>query len=135
VLNCRITRSQNYPIIPALHLQFVVPLATSHLRVFLKADNPISVVVVGVGVFGRNHARVYHELEQQGEPVRLVGVVDPNLDRADAVGREFGCRAFGSVEQMLTTHSEVRAASVAAPTVHHLEVRRLRCIIWKWRAR
>ncbi|MFZ0416636.1 MAG: Gfo/Idh/MocA family oxidoreductase [Candidatus Sulfotelmatobacter sp.] len=84
----------------------------------------MSVAVVGVGVFGRNHARVYHELEQQGESVRLVGVVDPNLDRADAVGREFGCRAFGSVEQMLTTHSEVRAASVAAPTVHHLEVAR-----------
>jgi predicted dehydrogenase len=80
--------------------------------------------VVGVGVFGRNHARVYQELEQQGEPVRLVGVVDPNLDRADAVAREFGCRAFGSVEQMLTTHSEVRAASVAAPTVHHLDVAR-----------
>ena len=81
-------------------------------------------MVVGVGVFGRNHARVYHELEQQGEAVRLVGVVDPNLDRADAVAREYGCRAFGSVEQMLTTHSEVRAASVAAPTVHHLEVAR-----------
>ena len=32
----------------------------------------------GVGVFGRNHARVYQELEQQGEPVRLAGVVDPN---------------------------------------------------------
>jgi predicted dehydrogenase len=80
--------------------------------------------VVGVGVFGRNHARVYRELEQQGELVRLVGVVDPNLDRADAVAREFGCRAFGSVEQMLTTHSEVRAASVSAPTVHHLAVAR-----------
>jgi predicted dehydrogenase len=80
--------------------------------------------VVGVGVFGRNHARVYKELEQQGEAVRLVGVVDPNLDRADAVAREFACRAFGSVAQMLTTHSEVRAASVAAPTVHHLEVAR-----------
>ena len=79
---------------------------------------------MGVGVFGRNHARVYHELEQQGEPVRLVGVVDPNLDRADAVAREFGCRAFGSVAQMLTTHSEIRAASVAAPTVHHLAVAR-----------
>ena len=78
--------------------------------------------VVGVGVFGRNHARVYRELEQQGEPVRLVGVVDPNLDRADAVASEFGCRAFGSVAQMLTTHSEVRAATVAAPTLRHLEV-------------
>jgi predicted dehydrogenase len=79
---------------------------------------------VGVGVFGRNHARVYQELEHQGEPVRLVGVVDPNLDRADAVAREFGCRAFGSVEQMLTAHTEIRAASVAAPTVHHLAVAR-----------
>jgi predicted dehydrogenase len=77
-----------------------------------------------VGVFGRNHARVYKELETQGEPVRLVGVVDPNLERADVVAREFGCRAFGSVEQMLTTHSEIRAASVAAPTVNHLEVAR-----------
>jgi predicted dehydrogenase len=78
--------------------------------------------VVGVGVFGRNHARIYKELEQQGDAVRLVGVVDPDLDRADAVASEFGCRAFGSVEQMLTTHSEVRAASVAAPTIHHLAV-------------
>ena len=80
--------------------------------------------MVGVGVFGRNHARVYKELEQQGQPVRLVGVVDPDLGRADAVAREFDCRAFGAVQQMLTTHSEVRAASVAAPTAHHLTVAR-----------
>jgi len=80
--------------------------------------------VVGVGVFGRNHARVYKELEQQGEAVRLLGVVDPDLNRADAVAREFGCKGFGSVEQMLTTHSELQAASVAAPTMHHLSVAR-----------
>jgi len=80
--------------------------------------------VVGVGVFGRNHARVYKELEQQGQPVRLLGVVDPDTARADAVAREFGCKAFGSVLQLLTTHSEVQAASVASPTVHHLSVAR-----------
>ena len=79
---------------------------------------------MGVGVFGRNHARIYKELELQGEPVRLLGVVDPDLNRADAVAREFGCKAFGSVLQMLTTHSELQAASVAAPTVHHLAVAR-----------
>jgi predicted dehydrogenase len=99
-------------------------LATSRRESFLHSENPISVAVVGVGVFGRNHARVYKELEKQGEPVRLVGVVDPNLERADSVAREFGCRAFGSIEQMITTHSEIRAASVAAPTVNHLEVAR-----------
>ena len=84
----------------------------------------IPVAVVGVGVFGRNHARVYKELEQQGEPVRLLGVVDSDLSRADEVAREFGCRGFGSVQQMLTTHSEVRAASVAVPTTQHLPVAR-----------
>jgi predicted dehydrogenase len=80
--------------------------------------------VVGVGVFGRNHARVYKELEQNGEPVRLLGVVDPDVTRADTVAREFGCKAFGSVQQMLTTHSELQAASVAAPTLHHLAAAR-----------
>jgi predicted dehydrogenase len=98
--------------------------ATSQREFFLPAKNPISVAVVGVGVFGRNHARVYKELELQGEPVRLLGVVDPDLNRADAVAREFGCKAFGSVPQMLTTHSELQAASVAAPTMHHLSVAR-----------
>jgi predicted dehydrogenase len=75
-----------------------------------------------VGAFGRNHARVYKELEQQGEALRLLGVVDQDVTRADAVGREFGCRSFGSLEQLLTTHSEVQAASVTVPTLHHLPV-------------
>jgi predicted dehydrogenase len=98
--------------------------ATGHREFLLPAQSPISVAVVGVGVFGRNHARVYKELEQQEEAVRLLGVVDPDVSRADAVAREFGCKGFGSVQQMLTTHSEVQAASVAAPTAHHLNVAR-----------
>ena len=88
------------------------------------ADNFINVAVVGVGAFGRNDARIYHQLAQQGEAVRLVGVVDPDVARADAVAAEFGCRGFGSVEQLVTTHSEVQAASVAVPTLLHLETAR-----------
>ena len=80
--------------------------------------------MIGVGAFGRNHARVYKQLEQQGEPLRLIGVVDQDVSRADAVGREFGCRSFGSLEQLLTTHSEVQAASVTVPTLQHLPVSR-----------
>jgi predicted dehydrogenase len=80
------------------------------------------VAVIGAGAFGRNHVRVYHELERAGEAVRLLGVVDSNPARADSVAQEFGCRSFGSVNQLLTTHSELQAASVAVPTVHHLRV-------------
>jgi predicted dehydrogenase len=97
-------------------------MATS--GIVLTSDSPINVAVVGVGAFGRNHARVYEQLQQAGL-VRLVGVVDSETSRADAVAREFGCKSFGSVEQMLTTHSEVQAASVAVPTVKHLAVSRL----------
>ena len=56
--------------------------------------------------------------------MRLAGVVDPDVARADAAAREFGCRSFGSIQQLITTHREVQAASVAVPTVHHLEVAR-----------
>src|ERR1700733_9142192 len=75
-------------------------------------------------MFGRNHARVYQQLAREGMPVRLVGVVDPATARADAVAREFGCRSFGSIEQLTTTHSEVQAASLAVPTIHNLSAAR-----------
>ena len=51
-------------------------------------------------------------------------MVDLDAARADDVAREFACRSFGSIEQ-LATHSEVQAASVAVPTVHHLEIARM----------
>ena len=79
--------------------------------------------MIGVGAFGRNHARVYQQLQQAGS-VRLVGVVDPDTARAEAIAREFGCKAFGSVENMLGPHSDIQAASIAVPTVLHLEVAR-----------
>jgi predicted dehydrogenase len=82
------------------------------------------VAVVGVGAFGRNHARVFHQLSQQGEPVVLRAVVDPDLSRADAVAKEYGAQAFASVEQLVTTRPEVQAASVAVPTLHHLAIAR-----------
>jgi predicted dehydrogenase len=86
----------------------------------LNPDNPVRVAVVGVGAFGRNHARVFHQLAQQGEPVILKAVVDVDVARADALAREYGATAFGSVEQLVTTRPEIQAAVVAVPTAHHL---------------
>jgi predicted dehydrogenase len=78
--------------------------------------------VIGAGAFGRNHARVYDKLAKQGEAVRLAGIVDTDLARADVLAKEFGCRAFGSIEQLTATYNEVQAASVVVPTISHLEV-------------
>ncbi|MBZ5531761.1 MAG: Gfo/Idh/MocA family oxidoreductase [Acidobacteriia bacterium] len=85
----------------------------------LANQSAIRVAAVGVGSFGRNHARVYHDLQQQGQPVVLVGVVDSNRATAESVAAQFGCKAFAAVEELA---GKVDAASVAVPTVHHLSV-------------
>lgn len=81
--------------------------------------SPIRVAVVGVGSFGKNHARVYHELQRQGHGVELVAVVDENLSQAQTIARQFGCKALSSLEELA---GQVDAASVAVPTIHHLPV-------------
>jgi len=72
-----------------------------------------------VGSFGRNHARVYHELQKQGLGVELVAVVDQDFAQAQAVAAQFGCSAFSNLEELF---GRVEAASVAVPTVHHRAV-------------
>jgi predicted dehydrogenase len=81
------------------------------------------VAVVGAGAFGRNHARIYQQLQQAGS-VRLAAVVDIDRPRAEAIAHDSGCAAYGSVKEMLSAHYEVNAASVAVPTVLHLEAAR-----------
>jgi len=51
-------------------------------------------------------------------------VVDENPARADAIAKEFGCRAYGSIQQLVSTGIDVKAASIAVPTVHHLAAAR-----------
>jgi predicted dehydrogenase len=77
------------------------------------------VAVVGVGSFGRNHARVYHDLQKQGAGVELVAVVDSDAAQAQAVASQFGCSVLATVEELF---GRVEAASVAVPTLHHRAV-------------
>ncbi len=79
-------------------------------------ESPIRVAVVGVGSFGRNHARVYHDLQKQGQGVELVAVVDQDAAQAQSVAAQFGCLAFATLEELF---GRVDAASVAVPTIHH----------------
>ena len=83
----------------------------------------LRVGVVGCGAFGRNHARVYRDLAgDASQAIKFAGVADTDYDRAQAVAREFGTRAFRSAEELIA--AGVDAASVAVPTVSHLAVAR-----------
>jgi predicted dehydrogenase len=79
---------------------------------------PMPVAVVGVGRMGRHHARVYHELDQ----AKLLAVVDADEDRGAALADKFGCDCLTDVQQLLEKYPEVKAASVAVPTVYHEDV-------------
>jgi len=85
----------------------------------------LRVAVVGTGSFGRNHARVYQQIQKSypDTPVELVAVVDSDRKRAGSAAAEFGGRAFASVEEMLAS-THIDAASVTVPTVAHLDVAR-----------
>lgn len=72
----------------------------------------VRIAVVGVGAFGKNHARVLSALDEAA----LVAVVDADRERAEAVAAEYGCLSLADPAELA---GRVEAAVVAVPTVHH----------------
>src|SRR5512143_684816 len=86
-----------------------------------SAERQLRVGVVGVGVMGSNHARVFAGLPG----TELVGVADPDRKQADFVARTLGCIAVSDVNELL--ERDVDAITIAAPTHLHRDIA-LACI-------
>jgi predicted dehydrogenase len=86
---------------------------------------PLRIAVVGAGAFGRNHLRVYRELEQSAA-VELAAVVEPHAATRAQIAELYSIPAFASVEKMLdellAAKLALDAASVCVPTVDHATV-------------
>ncbi len=78
-------------------------------------SQPLRVAVIGGGHMGRHHARIYSELDQ----CELVAVVDKDIDRARQVSSQHGGQAVSSVADVT---GRLDAATVAVPTVYHVEI-------------
>ena len=74
----------------------------------------IRVGVVGLGVMGQHHARVYSQLNCE-----LVGVADSDLDKARVVGEHYGVPYYGDHRELVP---KVDAASIVVPTSLHSKV-------------
>lgn len=85
----------------------------------MASSPPLRVAVVGAGAFGRNHLRVYRELEQAGEAVQLAAVVDSNPTVATEAAQKFDVPGFETIEACLAAAGQLDAASICVPTVHH----------------
>ena len=82
-----------------------------------SAGRPLRVGVVGVGVMGSNHARVFAGLPG----TELVGVADPDRKQAEFVARTLGCAAVADVDKLI--ERDVDAITIAAPTHLHRRYR------------
>jgi predicted dehydrogenase len=78
----------------------------------------IKVGVVGVGHLGKEHARIYSQLEG----CQLVGIVDANVKVAETIAKKVGCSVFASTAELAEA---VDAVSIVVPTSGHWEVGRL----------
>jgi predicted dehydrogenase len=94
---------------------------------------PLRVAVIGTGAFGRNHLRVYRELElAHPELVQLAALVEADANRRADLVAQYDIPAFASVDDLivatkagaphLASEMWVDAASVCVPTIHHATV-------------
>ena len=75
----------------------------------------IRVGVVGVGHLGKLHTKLYKQVEN----ARLIGIVDENAEKAEAVAKEFECKKYNSVEALM---QDVDVLNIVTPTTHHYDI-------------
>ena len=73
----------------------------------------VRTAVVGVGAFGRHHARIYSQLAE----AELVAIVDASPATRAEAAKTYGCATFADPSEL---PADVEAVSVAVPTkLHH----------------
>ncbi|HEY2468599.1 MAG TPA: Gfo/Idh/MocA family oxidoreductase [Terracidiphilus sp.] len=85
----------------------------------MATEGNCRVAVIGAGAFGRNHLRVYRELQSADQGVALVAAVEPDPARSAEAESRFAIPIFASVEDLLAADLKLDAATVAVPTLHH----------------
>jgi predicted dehydrogenase len=79
----------------------------------------LRVAVAGAGAFGKNHLRVYRELETAGHGIALAAAVEPDSSCAAEAAAKYAIPVFSTVDELLAADLKLAAATVAVPTVHH----------------
>lgn len=77
----------------------------------------LNIVVVGVGSWGNNHARVFSELEK----TNLVGLFDLDKKRAKELATKYNTKVFSSLEEIYRGDN-VDAITIATPTSTHTTI-------------
>ncbi len=93
----------------------------------MRSENVLSVAVFGAGAFGRNHLRIYRQLEQSGCGVRLAAIVDTDpaaaekLSAGRTISLSFLPRKHAS-RHAAQGQLHLDAVSICVPTSAHYAV-------------
>ncbi len=79
-------------------------------------EKKLRVGVIGTGLLGTRHARVWHELAE----TELVAVCDLDAARVETIAQQYDARAFTDYKKMLAD-AQLDAVSVATPDHLHRE--------------
>ncbi len=77
----------------------------------------LNMAVIGVGSWGKNHARAFKEMEK----TNLIGIYDIQLEKAKELAVIHRARAFSDLDELLSLN-EIDAVSIASPTSTHGEI-------------
>jgi predicted dehydrogenase len=80
------------------------------------SERLIRVAVVGAGEFGKNHVRLWRQLDG----VELVGIVDTDADRARQIASEYQTEVIAGLDAL--ARDGVDAVSLAVPTKEHARI-------------
>jgi UDP-N-acetylglucosamine 3-dehydrogenase len=73
--------------------------------------------IIGTGFWGRNHARVIHEMET----AELVGVCDLDPSKAREIGEKYNVEWYTRDEDLIA-RNDIDAVCVCTPTVTHADI-------------
>ena len=77
----------------------------------------LNVAVIGVGSMGKNHVRIYNDLDN----VNLVAVADIDKEQLNAISAKYKVKAYSDYKEMIGKEN-IDALSIAVPTKHHKPV-------------
>ena len=75
----------------------------------------LNVGVIGIGLMGQNHARVYSEI------ANLIGIADPNEEILGEVSKRFNVEGYKHFKDLLIL-KDLDAVSISSPTSTHFDV-------------
>ncbi len=82
-----------------------------------KPTKQLRIAVVGIGNIGRHHIRNLHSFPF----VDVIGIVDTDAKICRQIGKQYGCKSYRTIEQLLY-RQRPDAVIISAPTRFHAEI-------------